>query len=42
MIGLDDCSLSLDTVCRTVEGTDWGAFGFIGLLALGVLLWARR
>jgi len=39
---LDDCSLALDTVCSTVEGTDWLALGFIGLLAAGVLLWARR
>ena len=42
MSARDDCSLALDTVCSTVEGTDWVALGFIGLLAVGVLLWARR
>ena len=42
MSARDDCSLALDTVCATVEGTDWLALGFIGLLAVGVLLWARR
>jgi len=38
----DDCSRHLETACATVEGTDWLALGFIGLLAVGVLLWARR
>ena len=42
MSARDDCSLALDAVCSTVEGTDWVALGFIGLLAVGVLLWARR
>jgi hypothetical protein len=42
MSALDDCSLHLDTVCTTVEGTDWLALGFIGLCAALVLLWARR
>lgn len=42
MIGLDDCSLHLDTVCTTAEGTDWLALGFIGLCMVGVLWWARR